>query len=206
VSRPSAWRAWPRALLLGASVAILLAAPVVAQEASPQPSAPSDSDGAPSATTSVAAIELEAAIPTNVAGLALETVSFSGEDIVSQADGDDPVAELEAIAADAGVAIGDLLLASGTADDGDRFIGILAARLGGLPASEFRGGLTPLLLETTDGTPFVTVTVGDDEVTQVGPGTGLTGDALVYLIERGDTAWYIVTELEMLSDALDAIP
>ena len=202
----STWRAWPRAALLGASVAILLAAPVVGQEPTSRPDGVSVSDEAPPLTTSAAALELQAAIPTSVAGLELETVSFSGEDIVSQADDGVPVAELEAIAAGAGVGIDDLLLASGTADDGDRVIGILAARLGGVPAAEFTGALTPLLLETNEGTPFVTVTVGDDEVTQVGPGTGLTGDALVYVVERGDTAWYVVTDLELLPETLDAIP
>ena len=181
-------------------VAVFVASPVVAQEASP-----AASEALP-LTTSVAALALEAAIPTNVAGLELATVSFSGEDIVARAGADDPVAQLQAIATAAGVPISDLSLASGTADDGERFIGILAARLGGVPASEFAPALTPLVLETTDGTAFELVMVSDHELTQVGPGTGLTGDALVYVLERGDTAWYIVADVELLGDVLDALP
>ena len=194
-------------LTLALFAAVSVAGPAVAQEPSPVASPlPPVGEVAPPPTTSVAALELESTIPTSVAGLTLETVSFSGDDIARSAGSDDPVSELEAIAAGAGVSMDELLLASGTADDGDRFVGILAARLGGVSAAEFASALTLLLLETSDGTPFVTVTVGDEEVTQVGPGTGLTGDALVYVVERGDTAWYIVTDLELLPDALAAIP
>jgi hypothetical protein len=200
-------RRWGPTLALTLLAAVSLAAPVQAQEPSPAVSSePSGSDAAPPPTTSAAALELEAAIPTTVAGLTLETVSFSGDDIVGSAGSDDPISELEVIAADAGVTIGELLLASGTADDGEDFLGILAARLGGVPAADFASALTPLLLETNDGTPFVTFTLGNDEVTQVGPGTGLTGDAFVYVVERGDTAWYIVAAVTMLPDALAALP
>ena len=202
----SRWQVRLVATALCVSTSIALATPAAAQESSPKPSAGSVVPDAPPRTTSEAALELESAIPTNVAGLELTTVSFSGADVAAGADDDDPIAGLELVVADVGMTMEDLLLASGTADDGERFMGILAARLGGVPAADFAARLTPLLLETTSDTPLVELAVGDHTVTQVGPGTGLTGDALVYIVERGDTAWYIVTDEGSLEDTLAALP
>ncbi len=165
-----------------------------------------DPDVAPLRTTSEAALALEDAIPDVIAGLALETLSYDGVDIIEGADADDPVAELQEMAAAAGVGVDELLLASGTAQSEERFVGVLAARLGGVDAAEFAPALTPLLLETTDATPFVRLTIGDLDVTQVGPGTGLTGEALVYVAEIGDTAWYVVTDAELLEEVLETLP
>ena len=63
-----------------------------------------------------------------------------------------------------------------------------------------------MLLETTDATPIVSTTVGEWTVTLVGPGAGLTDDALVHVVELGETAWYVVADGIAIEVVLAALP
>jgi hypothetical protein len=148
----------------------------------------------------------ETIIPTQLMGLELETLSYSGDDIVAGADEDDPIGALAALAESNGATISDLFVASGTAKEGEVFVGVLAATIAGVAAADFAAELTPLMLELGPDVVLTNEVIAGLEVTRVGPGSGLTGEAPVYVIEVGEVVWYVVAEDELLKEIIGSLP
>lgn len=194
---PSRWRGSLGAALIAAALVVPIAgAPAAAVDASP----------VATAAPLTRAAALEAAIPAEIAGLAITTVAFDGDDIVADASPDDPISELVELAVARGVTISELAIASGSGGDETRFVGILGARLGQLPASEWASALTPVILELGEGVDLRVDVIAGRDVVRVGPGSGLTGERPVVVVESGDTVWYVVTDDTLLEEVIGSLP
>ena len=177
----------------------ILGGPVAAQDASPAPGASVEPDR-PTAGA------FEAIIPTELAGVELERLSYSGDDLAAGADEDDPIAELTALAEANGATISDLFVASGSSSDDGVFVGVLAATISGVPAARFADELTPLILELGPDVTMTNEVIAEREVIRVGPGSGLTGEAPVFVFEQGEVVWYVVADHDLLEQVIGAMP
>jgi len=173
--------------------------PVAAQVASPVPGEASE------ATPPSLSEQLEAAFPATLAGRPLDITSFSGDEVIAGVDADDPVLELVELTAAHGSRISDFSIASASVRDRDPFIGLLAATIDGVPAIDVIDDLTRLILETDQHVESTREIIAGLEVTRVGPGSGLTGAAVVYVLPVGDIAWYVVAEPGDLEEILSAL-
>ena len=136
---------------------------------------------------------LEGYYPAAVAGTPLEPGSFTADQMLSGVSPDDPINGLTALAEARGRATSDLTIASASAGAGDDFVGILAARLDGVPAVDFEAELTPLILQAgPDMAIGEEVVVAGRAVRRVEPGTGLAGSSPVYVLVSGEVVWYVL--------------
>ena len=188
-----------RRLLLATVMVASLGGVSTAQDASPSGSPLSSPDaGVPDG--------LAAAFPTQLLGEPLEVRTFSGDEVIAGAEEGDAVLALVDIAAVQGVAITDFDIASSSIRRDGLFVGLLAASFSGVPAADVVGDLTRLILELDGEVELTPEVIAGREVTRVGPGSGLTGESVVYVLTSGDVAWYIVATDDDLEQIVAALP
>ena len=160
------------------------------------------------ATFEPAATErLEAAFPEQLGGWHLEVTSFSGDEIIAGAAEGDEVLELIDVVAAHGATMADFAIASGAIREQDEhFIGLLAASISGVPAADVQSDLTRLILELDEEVELTPDVIAGREVTRVGSGSGLTGEAVVYVLASDQIAWFIVAEPEDLEAIVSVLP
>ena len=147
-----------------------------------------------------------AAFPVQLAEVRLEVTAFSGDEVIAGAHAGDAVNELIDVAAAHGVTISDFAIASAALRDRDPFIGLLAATFEGVPAADVLDDLTRLILEIDDGVELTPEIVAGRDAIRVGPGSGLTGEAVVYAIPSGEIAWFVVAEPVDLEAVVKVLP
>lgn len=185
-------------ILLAAALLVGVSGAVAAQDASTGPA----TEPGPSSV----AERLEAAFPEQLVGQPLETVSFSGDEVIAGAGEDDSVLELVDVVDASGASISDFAIASGAIEGGEIFVGLLAATVDGVPATEVVDDLTRLILELDENAVLSDEIIGGRSVTRVSSGSGLTGDGVVHVFTSGEIAWYVVAESQALEEVLDLLP
>jgi peptidyl-prolyl cis-trans isomerase B (cyclophilin B) len=150
---------------------------------------------------------LEGYYPATIAGAALEPGSFSADQVLAGVPPDDPITGLAGLAEARGKATSDLTIASASTGQGDGFVGVLAARLDGIPAAEFEAELTPLILQAGPDVGIEALEVADRAVRRVAPGTGLAGPSPVYVLVSDEVVWYVLApEGDLLDEVIAALP
>jgi cyclophilin family peptidyl-prolyl cis-trans isomerase len=144
--------------------------------------------------------ELEARIPAAVGGLPLDPRSFSGSEVVAGSAPDDPIQGLTTVLESLGLDLDDLSLASASAGDGETFAGVIAVAIDGVAAADFEAQVSPALLGYGDGVEVTEQEVAGRQVKRIGPGTGLLGDMVAWVVTGSDVVWYVVTGSDALRD------
>jgi hypothetical protein len=170
-----------------------------------QPVAAQDQSAPPLATDSVAE-RLKATFPANLLGAELQVTAFDGIAVTAAAAPDDPVNELTEVAARHGASIEDFAIASAAVRDREPFVGLLAATIEGVPATDVIDDLTRLILETDDSVETTKVKVAGRDALRVESGSGLVGDDIVHVFPAGETVWYVVADPAELEAIVAELP
>ncbi len=167
--------------------------------------------------------ELEALMPTEIAGAPVDIQSMSGADILAQADPTDTASQdilqqLQDALATKGKTMDDLSVAFASFATEDAFGGITAVRLKGADIAQFKDDLLPLLLNdvldpqqtptTIAGKPVIIVTDGPLE--SLSPGASLdpyaVGSDRAYMYPKGEILWFVSADEPALTEVFQKLP
>jgi len=144
--------------------------------------------------------------PTELLGEPLEVLLFTGDELIAGVEAGAEVLGLVDVVAAQGASITDLTIASSSLRNDGPFVGLLAARLAGVPAVDVEADLSRLILGLDDFVELTPEVVAGREVTRVGPGSGLTGDSVVHVLASDDIVWYVVASDDVLEEIIATLP
>ena len=159
----------------------------------------------PPSEAQIAAAELAALLPDEVAGMALEGKSFTADEILPGSSEDIAILELTSIAKAQGAKISNLSIASGGASDGEAFTTVLASSIPGVPGELVKEPLIQLILGGTADSEVTEEVIGGHEVTLISASTGEGSDNIRVLVD-GDVVWFVVADADSVEDVIGALP
>jgi peptidyl-prolyl cis-trans isomerase B (cyclophilin B) len=160
----------------------------------------------PPTASEIAASELEAMLPRDIAGLNLQGDTFTADQIIDGFADDELVQELTSIADENGAQIRELSIATGGDDNGEAFVTVIGGSIPGVPAALVQDPMLRLLLGDTEGSDVSQEMVADREVTVITDSPGAEADSTVYVIPSGDVVWMVVGDEASVEEAIAALP
>lgn len=165
---------------------------------------PPEPTPAPPTAADLAAEDLVAMLPDEIAGYQLQRAAFTLAQVVTQLD-PEVVAELSGIAeaADADPELLTIAQASGADEAG--FVSVAAITIPGVAAGEIAEVATQLLLPMEQAVNVEDVTIGERDVRRYDlsedPGPGESA----FVFPSGDVLWFVVTTLEDVEPIVSAL-
>jgi cyclophilin family peptidyl-prolyl cis-trans isomerase len=179
----------------------IISASVEQAELPPEPSPP------PPSASELAGDALTASLPAEVAGSALESGTFTAEQILEDNAEVEAIAELTSAADAVGASTDDLaLISAGIPDDGERHAVVLGVTMPGVAGESVTGPLTTLFIGDTSEFDVTGETVADRDVTTLRP-TADSGDReTVYRVVSGETVYFVVADADSRDELIAALP
>ena len=167
--------------------------------------------------------ELAALVPTEIAGVPVDVETYSGADILAQADptdttNQDLLKQLQDALATKGKTMDDLSIAFATFATEDAFGGITAVRLKGADIGALKDDLLPLLLTdvldpqqtptTIAGKDVIIVTDGPIDAASPDPSADpyATGTDRAYMYPKGEVLWFVSADEPALTEIFQKLP
>lgn len=162
---------------------------------------PPEPTPAPPTAAELAVDELSALMPTSAAGYDLQQISFSFEEVAPQFD---PaiVAELQAIAGEAGAELTSMAVAQASGQDADGFVSIAAASLADVDGESLLDPVARLLLPGVDTSDPGEATFGERTTSVIDLGDGQSA----YVFASGDVVWFVIATVEDVEPIITALP
>jgi len=165
----------------------------------PTPEPPSEAE--------VAAAELQAMLPVEIAGLPLQSNAFTSDQILPGSGEDAAVLELTSISEANDASIAELAIATAGSDDGSgTFVTVLAGSIPGVPAGLVAEPMRQLIIGDTEGAEISDMVIAGRDVKQVQDTQDAGPENTIYVIESGDVVWFVVADPDSLEEAIAALP
>jgi cyclophilin family peptidyl-prolyl cis-trans isomerase len=178
----------------------ILSASVEQVELPPEPTPP------PPTAAQIAAANLEALLPRDIAGLDLQGNTFTSEEVLTGLADEELAVELGAIAAEFDAEIDEFSIATGGDDGGDVFVTIVAGSIPGVPGASIQDSMVKLLLGDTTGSEISQETIAERDVTVIRGAPDAGADSIVYVVPSGDVVWLVISDDASVEEAIAALP
>jgi peptidyl-prolyl cis-trans isomerase B (cyclophilin B) len=179
----------------------IISASVEQVELPPEPSP------APPSEAEVAAAELQAMLPVEIAGLPLQSTAFTSDEILPGSGEDAAVLELTSISEANDASIAELAIATAGSDDGSgTFVTVLAGSIPGVPADLVAEPMRQLIIGDTEGAEISDMVIAGRDVKQVQDTQDAGPENTIYVIESDDVVWFVVADPDSLEEAIAALP
>lgn len=162
---------------------------------------PPEPTPAPPTPAEMAADELGALMPTEAGGYGLQQVVYTLAEVASQFD-PGIIAELQAIADEAGAELALMSIAQASAGDDQGFVSVAAASIPGADGGAVLDPVARLLLPGVDTSQAADETIGGRTVKAVDLGDG----QLAYVFASGDVVWFVITTVEDVESIVASLP
>jgi cyclophilin family peptidyl-prolyl cis-trans isomerase len=160
----------------------------------------------PPTASELAASELEAMVPRDIAGLDLQGNTFTAEEILTGFTEDELLAELTSIASANDAQVDQLSIATGSGSNGEQSVSIVAGSIPGVPAEDIQDPMVQLLLGGTEGAELTQETIAGREVTAITGAPDAGPDSVVYVANSGDVVWLVIADDSSVEEVIAALP
>ncbi len=167
---------------------------------------PPEPTPAPLTLGQVAAAELEAMLPRDVAGLNLEGNTFTADEIIAGFADDSLMIELTSLAVANDAEINQLSIATGGDAAGETFATIIGGHIPGVPAEQAQDAMVRLLLGDTEGSEIASEQVAGRDVMVIRETPDAGADSTVYVVPSDEIVWLVIADEATLEEAITALP
>jgi peptidyl-prolyl cis-trans isomerase B (cyclophilin B) len=160
----------------------------------------------PPTAAELAASNLADMLPREIAGLTLQGNVFPSAQVLGGLAEAELVAELTAIAEENGADIGEISIATGSADNGAQFLTVVGGSIPGVAADAVFDPMVRLLLGQTETAEVTQETVADRAATVIRGSADAGPDSVVYVIPSGDVLWMVLGDDASAREAVASLP